>query len=342
MNSKNYIKGTFWQRLAAFIIDALILFVPIFIWLISSLYLKVRTQLIIGIVNYVIIASYNVFFLTRTSSTIGKKILRLKVVNSNYEKANIKTILLREVVGKFISQAIFSLGYIWALGNPKRQTWHDKIAKTYVVRLDKEHNLTEGEDKQPTKVEKILFYAYTLFVIISVIIGLFFGIVGRPVRNISSSMEPNYKQGAYYLTTPPRNIKRADVVVYTVFIKGRPVQFIKRVIGLPGEKIALYEGRVYINGKVLYQLKYLSKSVTTSGGAFLKDKSQIIIPKGTYFVMGDNRSASLDSRDMGYLPGKNITGKIWFCYWNCQGSKGPKIIGKRTVPTPKVTPAKGK
>ena len=89
--------------------------------------------------------------------------------------------------------------------------------------------------------------------------------------------------------------------------------YIKRVIGLPGEHVQIKDGKVYINGEQL-QEEYLSDDVITDyvqGGQFL----DVIVPENTVFVMGDNRSHSMDSRRLGCIPYSKIEGKIVFRFW---------------------------
>lgn len=88
--------------------------------------------------------------------------------------------------------------------------------------------------------------------------------------------------------------------------------FIKRVIGLPGEHIKIENNRVYINGKLLEE-PYLEDGVFTTklDGAF----TDIVVPEGTVFLMGDNRSKSTDSRRFGCIPISKIESKVWIRFW---------------------------
>lgn len=88
--------------------------------------------------------------------------------------------------------------------------------------------------------------------------------------------------------------------------------YIKRVIGLPGEHVKIEDGKVYINGKELEEA-YLSDDVVTSqlDGPF----TDIIVPEGYVFLMGDNRSKSTDSRRFGCIPIEKIEGKVWIRIW---------------------------
>ena len=102
-----------------------------------------------------------------------------------------------------------------------------------------------------------------------------------------------------------------DGFVYNVLEIGK-VSFIKRVIGLPGDHIEIKDGKVYINGEELDE-PYLQEGVKTEAmqGAF----TDIIVPEGTVFVMGDNRSNSTDSRHFGCIPLEKIESKVLVRFW---------------------------
>lgn len=99
--------------------------------------------------------------------------------------------------------------------------------------------------------------------------------------------------------------------VYNVLEIGK-TSYIKRVIGLPGEHVQIKDGKVYINGKELEE-NYLSENVVTEStdGAF----TDLVVPEGTVFVMGDNRGASSDSRRFGCIPYDKIESKVCLRFW---------------------------
>lgn len=105
--------------------------------------------------------------------------------------------------------------------------------------------------------------------------------------------------------------------MYNVVEFGK-TSYIKRVIGLPGEHVQIKDEKVYINGEEL-QEAYLPEGTVTdsmasdgiSGGQFL----DLIVPEGTVFVMGDNRSHSADSRRFGCIPYEKIEGKVVLRFW---------------------------
>lgn len=149
--------------------------------------------------------------------------------------------------------------------------------------------------------------------------------VAKPVQVKGMAMFPNYTDGMYLISKPlfQKNIdiKRFDVIVFK-YPKNPNAEFIKRVIGLPGETAMIKEGSVYINQQRLDENEYLPIAFhQTFDGSFLAENQEIAIPSGYYFVLGDNRSFSSDSRDWGLVPQGYITSKIAFCYWNCKSDR---------------------
>lgn len=86
--------------------------------------------------------------------------------------------------------------------------------------------------------------------------------------------------------------------------------YIKRVIGVEGDHIKIENGKVYRNGEELEE-KYLDEGVTTDGKLY----SDIVVPKGCVFAMGDNRKHSTDCRDFGCIPIERIESKVAFRFW---------------------------
>ena len=111
---------------------------------------------------------------------------------------------------------------------------------------------------------------------------------------------------------PPR---RGDVIVFHAPIKPDR-DFVKRVVGLPGERVEIRAGTVYINGVKLKESYLAGSNLTGSMDCIPKLSSfSCILQEDQYFVMGDNRGSSNDSRDWGPVGLENIVGKVWFIYW---------------------------
>jgi signal peptidase I len=140
----------------------------------------------------------------------------------------------------------------------------------------------------------------------------------RPFEVSGDSMFPTFKNTEYILTNLITlrfgDPARGDVVVFVAPVDHEK-DFIKRVIGLPGDIVLLKDGFVYVNGKKLDESVYLHSDVRTYGGAFLKDGESITVPAGNYFVMGDNRPYSSDSREWGFVTRKALIGESLFVYW---------------------------
>jgi signal peptidase I len=161
------------------------------------------------------------------------------------------------------------------------------------------------------------------FVIALGIFLVVYNFVAQPHRVRGDSMLPNYHNDEYILTEKVSyrlgKPERGDVVVLKYPVNPT-VDFIKRVVGLPGETILLKDGNVYINN-VLLNEPYLSEITATIGNAKILEGVPFTIPEGEYVVMGDNRARSSDSRAWGTVPIQNIRGKGFFVYWP------PKEIG---------------
>ena len=126
------------------------------------------------------------------------------------------------------------------------------------------------------------------------------------------SMEPNFENSNYLIVDELsyrfRDPQRGEVVVFR-YPRNVSQRFIKRIIGLPGEKIEIEAGVVMVDGKILDESEYFPSGVQTLGNI------QISLDENEYFVLGDNRISSFDSRQWGTLPRKNIIGRVYFRAW---------------------------
>jgi signal peptidase I len=148
----------------------------------------------------------------------------------------------------------------------------------------------------------------------------------------SGSMEPNLLIGDHLLVNkfvaaptltsledtvlPIESIRRGDVIVFK-HPKLPERDLIKRTIGMPGETIELREGHVYINGKALdepYVHFLLPAAADLPAGDPRRKFGPVTVPEGQYFMMGDNRDNSEDSRYWGFLPREFVKGKALFLY----------------------------
>jgi signal peptidase I len=111
-----------------------------------------------------------------------------------------------------------------------------------------------------------------------------------------------------------RNPKRGQLVIFTPFVPQETSDIVKRVIGLPGETVDIHEGSVWINGQKL------SENYTTGPSERYDLRMPYKIPQECYFVMGDNRGNSYDSRFTGCVPRKNIIGTPVMIYMSLDAS----------------------
>ena len=143
---------------------------------------------------------------------------------------------------------------------------------------------------------------------------------------------------------PYRAVKRGDIIVFHYPLNPSE-HFVKRVVGVPGDRVRLINREVYVNGVALkepyvhyfrphdsYRDEFprLDLAVMPAvNGAWwnemkkLVDDNQLIVPEGNYFVMGDNRDDSLDSRYWGFVPKENIVGRPLVIYWSMRSGDPP-------------------
>jgi signal peptidase I len=103
-------------------------------------------------------------------------------------------------------------------------------------------------------------------------------------------------------------ISRGDIIVFR-FPGDRSKSYIKRVIAVSGDRIVIDKGRVYVNGQLL-QEEYVPAQYVD-----FRSYPEVVVPAGSYFVLGDHRSMSSDSREFGAVDADNVTGKAVLIYW---------------------------
>ena len=139
----------------------------------------------------------------------------------------------------------------------------------------------------------------------------------QPHQVDGQSMMPNFKNAEYILTDKLsyriHAPKRGDVIVFHSPQDER-VDFIKRIMGVPGDTLKVEGGYVYLNGTKLDE-NYINEPGTVTAGHFLHENTEIEVPPGQYFVMGDNRNHSSDSREWGLVTSQEIVGRAFFRYW---------------------------
>jgi len=146
--------------------------------------------------------------------------------------------------------------------------------------------------------------------ILAVIIFVLLQITFQTFIVVGSSMEPNFQwrqrllinKAVYHFHEP----EMGDVIVFHP-VDSQRADYIKRIIALPGDTVEVKKGAVYVNDSKLHE-PYIKEP---AGGNFLSDP----IPDENYFVLGDNRNNSNDSRNGWTVPRQNIIGKVWLSIW---------------------------
>ena len=120
-----------------------------------------------------------------------------------------------------------------------------------------------------------------------------------------SSMEATLFDGSknLYISKEIKALKRGDIISFYAYGDGELINFVKRVIGFPGETILIKEDKVYINNKLL-------KDPYALYTCHVDDYIEIELKEAEYFVLGDNRCYSMDSRHFGAIPKENIIGVL--------------------------------
>ncbi len=111
-----------------------------------------------------------------------------------------------------------------------------------------------------------------------------------------------------------RQPKRGDVIVF-IAPKDRKKDFVKRLVATEGETVEIRDGRIYIDGKIVDEPASIRAITYQNGGEFGREAHPVKVPKDCYFALGDNSGSSADSRYWGFVPKKNLHGKVIFIYW---------------------------
>lgn len=180
----------------------------------------------------------------------------------------------------------------------------------------KKSELRYNEDDEHTLLEDILGFI-KVFVVSAIVILLFVNFVAHPVRVDGRSMYPTLKDGEFGFTNVGgvllNGVKRGDIVVVTMEEKGQKTHWVKRVIGMPGDTISCVNDIVFINGKVLDETQYIDpdyrqscvdqfgyfNKVPNADNTDVQDFEEVKLGDDEYYVMGDNRPYSKDSRYVG-------------------------------------------
>lgn len=177
--------------------------------------------------------------------------------------------------------------------------------------------ISTEQPKQPTPIKEHIIELFQTLVIFATIAIIIYWLIAQPHKVSGASMFPNFKDGDFIitdkLTYKLAEPKRGDVVVFKN-PRDESEDFIKRIMGLPGDRIKVENGHVYINGKMVNE-GFLKSDVVTPGGSFMHEGQEIVVQPGEYIAMGDNRQHSSDSREWGFVTKQEIIGRVFLRYW---------------------------
>jgi signal peptidase I len=163
----------------------------------------------------------------------------------------------------------------------------------------------------PQKVSSVVTWVRDLF--ISLIVSAFIIVfLYQPVKVEGTSMLPGLEdQERIFINKFVyrfNSIERGDIVVFR-YPRDVAKSYIKRVIGIEGDRVRIVDGRVYVNGRMLEE-PYVPEEY-----ADIRSYSEVKVPPHSYFLLGDHRTSSSDSRDFGPVDQRFIYGKAVFVYW---------------------------
>lgn len=159
------------------------------------------------------------------------------------------------------------------------------------------------------------------FVTSFVVLMLIYWFVALPEVVVGASMEPTIYNGQRIIvervTKNFKNFERGDIVVLHP-PENDNIDYVKRVVGVPGDVIKIYNCEVFISrdgSKFVLQEPYLEEGICTSAGDKIKEGHSIKVEEDEYVVLGDNRNSSADSRLFGLLKEDRIVGRVAMRFW---------------------------
>lgn len=178
------------------------------------------------------------------------------------------------------------------------------------------------------------------FILFVLVLGLSRLFLWQPVKVDGHSMDPTLADGERLIVLDHTKINRFDIVVAKETEDGQTKEIVKRVIGMPGDMITYNDDTLYINGKEvdekyldeykqafdddqlqdIYAYNSLFQELAEKADAFTTDSDgntefTVKVPKGEYYLMGDDRIVSKDSREVGTFPKSSIVGEVKFRFW---------------------------
>ncbi len=146
--------------------------------------------------------------------------------------------------------------------------------------------------------------------------------VYTPVTVSGQSMKPTFEHDHRLVITKMHTINRFDMIVFNA--PNSEADFIKRVIGLPGDVVMMKDDHLYINGEEHVETYVEENMKEIYEGQKLTENFEVEVPKGYYYVLGDNRRNSTDSRSIGFIGEASIIGKVSFRFYPLKSIGIPK------------------
>ncbi|MEO5926853.1 MAG: signal peptidase I [Bryobacteraceae bacterium] len=231
---------------------------------------------------------------------------------------------------------------LYAYPREFRQRFGSEMQQVFAARYQREPHLIPGTfaDLFVTAIqERFATMTFARLTYAGTALALFFAASLTVVQAFvipSGSMEPGIRLGDHLIVNKlPHSPQRDELVVFR-YPEDPDQTFIKRVIGVPGDRIRMVEKQTIRNGQPLTEsyVVHLDPYVDSyrdnfPGAANVHlesqahkmlsenvDHGEVVVPPGMLFVMGDNRDRSLDSRFFGFVPQANVIGRPWFVYWS--------------------------
>jgi signal peptidase I len=276
---------------------------------------------------------YFAWFNANGRQTFGKKFFGIAVVDMSLKPISLSRSFGR-VVAFFFDTVIIGLGHLLMVFRRDKQTLHDTLAKTYVVRV-----------KPERQYESLLAIA-TLIAFIFVPMRAILRNYVQAFRIPTGAFKSTMLVGDFILVdkhwTKKNTPQRGDIIVFK-FPQDPRLDYIKRCIAVGGQTIEMKEGIVYVDGQPEGKQESVERDYDPEEGHYVryykimtpKGKTYTIrhyedhvlkssyenfgplrAPEGHYFMMGDNRDNSADSRSYGFIPQENIVGKAGIIYWS--------------------------
>ena len=188
----------------------------------------------------------------------------------------------------------------------------------------------EDEYEYKPSILSIIWSWIWSFIVAFIIVGGVYFFLGRPFTVSGASMYPTLHNGDRMVLSKVGDIHRFDVVILKA--PDENVEYIKRVIGMPGDTVEMKSGVLYINGKKV-DPPFINTEALAKQTVFIDDftleslTGESKVPEGKYFVLGDNRGVSKDSRMIGFIDRSAIEGKAVFTIWPFGRIGGQKDYG---------------